>query len=265
MSGLLDRIVADRRQRQPLSIDKYKMQRLQEDCMAMPPVRSLALALERRPAVIAEIKRCSPSSGEFDGYRDPGSLAEAYQRSGAAAISVLTNEAFFGMQKHDLTRAAEAVGIPVMRKEFVISEFDVLETRLLGADAMLLIMRLLNDAEAAMLFGIAEQIGLEVLVEVHDEDELERALRLEPKILGVNARNLDSLQTDLEAGLALAAQVPAGIRVVAESGIRSGADMQQFINRGISSFLVGTELLRHEQPERRLTELLQREVANEPR
>ncbi|MCB1187709.1 indole-3-glycerol-phosphate synthase [bacterium] len=264
MTSLLSRIIEDRRRRQPLSIDRYKMERMQEDCRSMPPVRSLRLALEQKPSVIAEIKRCSPSRGEMGGYRDPRILGPAYERNGAAALSVLTNEQFFGMQKSDLGNASAAVGIPVLRKEFIISEFDVLETRLLGADAVLLIVRLLNDAELAMLNGLAREIGLEVLLEVHNADELERALLLEPEIIGVNARNLDSLAMDLDASLELAQQVPDGIRVVAESGIRGVEDMRRFIAGGVHSFLIGTELLQHDRPEKRLAELLAREPANEP-
>src|SRR5690606_26694767 len=168
-------------------------------------------------------------------------------------------------QKSQLTTAADAVSVPVLRKEFIISEFDVLETRLLGADAMLLIVRLLNDAELAMLYGIAGDIGLEVLVEVHDSEELERALQLDPQFIGINARNLDNLQMDLDASLELAAKVTEGIRMVAESGIRERSDMRRFMDSGVHSFLIGTELLRHDRPERRLAELLEKEAANEPR
>ncbi|MCB1216966.1 indole-3-glycerol-phosphate synthase [bacterium] len=263
MNALLERIIADRRRRQPLSIDSYKMQRLHEDCMSLPSVRSLQRALEQRPAVIAEIKRCSPSRGELGGYRAPGLLATAYERSGAAAISVLTNEQFFGMHKNGLSEASASVGIPVLRKEFIISEFDILETRLLGADAVLLIVRLLDDDCLRRLYTLSREIGLEVLLEVHSEAELERALALKPELIGINARDLDSLELDLRAALRLAGRVPQGIRIVAESGIRGIEDMRMFMNRGIHSFLIGSELLEHDRPEKRLAEMLSREVTHE--
>ncbi len=263
MSSLLDRIIEDRRRRQPLTMERGMLERMLQDCLGLPAVRSLHRALETRPAVIAEIKRCSPSAGELAGYREPAELATAYEQHGAVAISLLTNESFFGMQKPELTRVAQAVGIPVLRKEFIISEYDVLETRLLGADAVLLIVRLLNDAELATLYGLARQIGLEVLLEVHSAAELDRALRLQPEIIGINARNLDSLQMDLAACLELAGRVPAGIRVIAESGIRGRSDLDSYLRAGISRFLIGTELLRHERPEKRLAQLLLAEDGNE--
>lgn len=263
MNSLLEKIIADRRQRQPLAIDSQKLDRMLEQCRAEGPVRSLAAALRKQPAVIAEIKRRSPSNGEFDGFRDPALLGLAYERNGAAAISVLTNESFFGMRKQDLTAVSSAVGIPVLRKEFIISRFDILESRLLGADAVLLIVTLLDDEELRELNGLAQECGLEVLLEVHTEGELERALRLGPDIIGVNARNLDSLAMDLDACLRLAEMVPQGIIAVAESGIAGQPDIARYLKHSIGAFLVGTELLRHEKPERRLGELLGREVASD--
>jgi indole-3-glycerol phosphate synthase len=262
---LLDRIIADRQNRQPLSVNIYKLERMLEDCTLLPPVCSLQAALGGSPAVIAEIKKRSPSRSEFAGFREPQDLARGYESAGAAAISVLTNETFFGMRKLDLQEVAAAVEIPVLRKEFIISEFDVLESRLLGADAVLLIVRLLNEVRLATLMGLATQIGLEVLLEVHSQAELESALELEPKLIGINARNLDSLQLDPDAALELCCQVPKDITIVAESGIGSRRDMQRYMQHGVGNFLIGTDLLIHELPEQRLAELLKREQGHESR
>jgi len=257
--SLLERIIEDRRHDQPQTVDRQRLQGMLQQCHALPPVRSLARALQSSPALIAEIKRHSPSHQTFPGFRDPQDLALAYQRHGAVAVSVLTNEKYFGMRKSDLSNVTAAIGIPVLRKEFIISEFDVLESRLLGADAVLLIVRLLNDVTLATLAGLAGQIGLEVLLEVHNAAELERALALEPGIIGVNARNLDTMEMDLPGALRLACRVPRGILVVAESGIGGRSDINRYLEHGVNSFLIGTELLRHENPEQRLAALLARE------
>ena len=257
--SFLELIIADRRENQPRTIDGRRLEQMLAKCGQLPPVRSLVAALASRPAVIAEIKRHSPSQQSFPGFRAPPDLARAYEQAGAAAVSVLTNEKFFGMRKSDLSDVATAVRIPVLRKEFLISEYDVLESRLLGADAILLIVNILDDVTLATLAGLARQIGLEVLFEIHDESELERVLAIDPHLIGVNARNLDTLQLDLAAARELAVRIPTGISVVAESGIAKRRDMEMFMREGVSSFLIGTQLLLDESPERRLAELLTRE------
>lgn len=257
--NLLERIVVDRQNRQPLSVNKYKLERMLEDCTQRAPVRSLQAAMSGSPAIIAEIKKRSPSRSEFAGFREPQDLARGYETAGAAAISVLTNETFFGMSKSDLKEVASAVRIPVLRKEFIISEFDVLESRLLGADAILLIVRLHDEASLATLCSLAKQIGLEVLLEVHNAVELRRALHLNPPLIGINARNLDSLQLDSSAALELCSLVPSEVTIVAESGIGSRMDMERYMEVGVDNFLIGTDLLLCERPESRVAALLKKE------
>ncbi|NDJ78277.1 MAG: indole-3-glycerol phosphate synthase TrpC [Chloroflexi bacterium] len=210
-----------------------------------PPPRDMLSALRRNTvALIAEVKRASPSKGVLVEDFDPLALGTTYAANGAAAISVLTDECFFQGHLDYLTQVRAAVKVPVLRKEFVIDPYQVIEGRVAGADAVLLIMAALDDAQLADLHAAITDLGMVPLVEVHNAAELDRALRLEPKLLGVNNRDLKTFNVDLATTQRLASQVPAGVTLVAESGIRHGADVQQMGAMGAHAVLVGETLVK---------------------
>jgi indole-3-glycerol phosphate synthase len=194
--------------------------------------------------LIAEIKQRSPSGGMIRAVFDPAALARDYAAAGAACLSVLTDGPFFGGDEAHLAAARGAVGLPVLRKDFMVDPWQVLESRAMGADCVLLILAALSDAQAAELEAAAAAAGMDVLAEVHDGAELERALRLRTTLIGVNNRNLRTLRTDLATTEALAARVPAGRILVAESGISGRADVERLSRVGARCFLVGESLLR---------------------
>jgi len=217
-----------------------------------PPPRSFAGAL-RAPGevrVIAEVKRCSPGAGAIRTELEPRALARSYETGGAAALSVLTDRSFFGGGLEDLVRAREATGLPVLRKDFVIHEVQLHEARAAGADAVLLIVRILSDPRLRELLEGAAELGMAALVEVHDAEELDRALDAGAAVVGVNNRNLQTFETRLEVSEALAARVPPGILLVAESGIRGPADVDRLGEAGVDAVLVGESLLRAPDPGR---------------
>lgn len=213
--------------------------------------RGFAAALKResaagRHALIAEIKRASPSAGVIRRDFQPASLAAAYEAAGATCLSVLTEEENFHGKTLDLEAAREAVALPVLRKDFILDEWQVYESRAMGADCILLIMAALEGGLALDLARLAASLDLDVLVEVHDEHELERALGLDTKLLGINNRNLKTMTTDLATSLRLAPLVPPDRIIVAESGIRDAGDLDRLEAGGISCSLVGESLLRED-------------------
>jgi indole-3-glycerol phosphate synthase len=214
-----------------------------------PPVRPFAAALERhlsegRYGLIAEIKKASPSAGLIRQDFDASALARAYAAGGASCLSVLTDTPYFRGSDEDLRAARRQVALPVLRKDFILDPYQILESRHIGADCVLLIMAALSDATASELAVAATELGLDVLVEVHDPDELDRALRLGVRLIGINNRNLKSLQTNLSTTERLAPEVPADSIVVAESGIRRTEDLERLAAAGARCFLVGETLMR---------------------
>ncbi|MFM7224025.1 MAG: indole-3-glycerol phosphate synthase TrpC [Actinomycetota bacterium] len=225
---------------------------LRSRALAAPPTRPFAEALRRADgslAVIGELKRRSPSKGDLAPDLDPVAVATAYEAGGAGALSVLTDALWFGGAVADLHAAREATALPVLRKDFVIDEVQIYETRAIGADAVLLICAAIpEDARLADLHGLAVDLGLAVLVETHDAAEIERARSLGAGIVGVNNRDLATFTEDLGLGAALARRIPADVIAVAESAVRSGSDATAMAEAGFDAVLVGEALVRASDP-----------------
>ncbi len=260
MSDILDRIlarkaeeVADRRRRQPLTELKARTQ-------DAPTTRGFEASLRARvrggrPAVIAEVKKASPSKGVIRPNFDPVAIAQSYASAGAACLSVLTDEDFF--QGHDryLSQARKSCVLPILRKDFTIDPYQVFEARDLGADCILLIVAALPDSRLNELADLASELGIDVLVEVHDGDELTRALTTSAGLIGVNNRNLRTFETRLETTLELRERVPADRLLVTESGIATRDDVERMRAAGVHAFLVGEAFMRVPDPGAELEKL----------
>jgi len=217
------------------------------------PPRGFAAALRNRiaagrAAVIAEIKRASPSRGVLRPQFDPAAIAASYARAGATCLSVLTDRPFFQGAPEFLVDARAACSMPVLRKEFIIDEYQVVESRALGADAILLIVAALDDARLAALEACAAGLGMDVLVEVHDAAELDRALKLATPLIGVNNRNLRTFNVSLHTTIELLPHIPADRLVITESGILAQRDVAQMRRHGVHAFLVGEAFMRAPDP-----------------
>jgi indole-3-glycerol phosphate synthase len=199
-------------------------------------------------AVIAEVKRRSPSKGALAPDLDPASLASSYAAGGAACLSVLTDADFFGGSPSDLASARAACDLPVLRKDFSVDERDVLDARLMGADCVLLIVAALDDAELCAFHALADEIGLDALVEIHDEGELERAMAVGASLVGVNQRDLVTFEVDTARAVRMAPLMPAGVVRVAESGIAGPSDAAVLAEAGYHAVLVGESLVMHGTP-----------------
>lgn len=249
---VLDRILAAKREEVARLREPGPRGALEQAARSAPPPRDFAGALrapDRRLAVIAELKRRSPSKGDLAPDLDPERTARAYEEGGAAALSVLTDEAFFGGSVDDLRAARDATAIPVLRKDFTLDPVQVYEARAIGADAVLLIVAALpEDALLAELHALAHELALAVLVEAHDARELERALAAGATIVGVNCRDLGTFAEDLTTAERLAATIPSGVIAVAESAIREPADAARMAAAGYDAVLVGEMLVREEDP-----------------
>jgi len=227
---------------------------------ALPPPRDFEGALRARiasgrPAVIAEIKKASPSRGVLRADFDPPAIAASYAVGGAACLSVLTDHPYFQGAPEYLSSARSACELPVLRKDFIVDEYQVDESRALGADAILLIVAALPDARLAALERCARDLGMAVLVEAHDAGELDRALRLATPLVGINNRNLRTFDVSLATTLDLLPRIPAGKLVVTESGILAPADVRMMRARGVHAFLVGEAFMRAADPGAALAEL----------
>ncbi len=225
-----------------------------------PPIRPIVAALQARiaagrPAVIAEIKKASPSKGVLREDFRPADIAAAYERHGAACLSVLTDTDFFHGAMADLQAAREACALPVLRKDFVIDAYQVYEARVAGADCILLIVAALGDAHMVELSQLALELGMDVLVEVHDGGELERALMLDLPLIGINNRDLRTFDTTLQTTLDLLERIPGNRLVVTESGILSRDDVTLMRSRGVNAFLVGEAFMKADDPGRQLAAL----------
>jgi indole-3-glycerol phosphate synthase len=226
------------------------------ECARLPPARPFRAALVGRPAVIAEFKRRSPSAGAIRPGADPAAVAVEYARAGAAALSILTDELFFDGALAHLDAARRAVALPLLRKDFLLDERDVVESRLAGADAALLIVRLLAPVRLAALVATARTVGLEPLVEAHDERELDAALAAGATVVGVNHRDLDTLAIDLSLSARARALAGPSVTLVGESGIKTRADVARMREHGVDAILVGEALMRAPSPGAALAELL---------
>lgn len=255
MSDFLSRVCVASEERAAAGRAARPLRDLRRSCADLPPVRSLHAALlapGRR--FLAEVKRASPSRGDIGAIPDPALLATQYERGGAAAISVLTEPSHFKGSLDDLAAVRARVSVPVLRKDFLVDPWQAWESRAAGADAALLIVAALPGKRLREMASALTEAGLEALVEVHDARELEAALSAGVPIVGVNARDLRTLKVDLSVSETLGARIPRGVAAVAESGIKSLADVQRLERAGFRAFLVGEALVASGDPARTLQE-----------
>lgn len=242
---VLDRICADKRVHVEAKKAQTPLAALQKQVEDSPPTRGFINALRAKsPALIAEVKKASPSKGVIRENFDAVDIARIYESSGAACLSVLTDEPYFQGRDEYLAAVRAAVSIPLLRKDFMIDPYQLYEARALGADCVLLIMAALDDTLAKDLYALATSLSMDTLFEVHDEEELDRTLALNPQMVGVNNRNLKTLHVDLATGLNLAASMPPDVLTVAESGIEGHETLQTFAASGYGAFLIGESLMR---------------------
>lgn len=244
--SVLERIIAYKREEVVARKRERSLSALEAAIMSQPPPRGFAAALRRTtPALIAEIKKASPSKGLIRTDFDPAEIARGYETGGATCLSVLTDLSFQGSEVH-LDAARHACALPVLRKDFMIDAWQIVESRAMEADAILIIMAAVDDALARDLAHAAHEYGVDALVEVHDEVELDRALRLGAHLIGVNNRSLSTFETDLSVTERLAARVPKDALIVSESGISTHTDIERLQRAGARAFLVGEALMRQD-------------------
>ena len=253
MSTILDTILARKREEVAARRERTSLFELKARAASAPPLRGFADAVAAKiaagqAAVIAEVKKASPSKGVIRADFDPAAIARSYAAGGAACLSVLTDVDFFQGADEYLVAARDACALPVLRKDFIVDAYQLYEARVLGADCVLLIAAALDDVQLAEYAFIADELGMDVLVEVHDLDELERALPIPARLLGINNRNLKTFEVSLQTTLELKVAVPADRVLVTESGILARADVALMRDNAIHAFLVGEAFMRQPDP-----------------
>jgi indole-3-glycerol phosphate synthase len=248
--------VAERRRRRPLA----ELQRMVQD---LPPARDFLAAVrddgaasEIPPRVIAEVKKASPSRGVIRPDFDPVAIAQTYAANGAAALSILTDAKYFQGELSFLGAISKTVTLPLLRKDFTVNAYQVYESRVAHADALLLIVAALQTSPLEDFLGLAHELGMAALLEVHTVEELERSLPLHPYLIGINNRDLRTFQTDIETTLRLLPSIPSDVVVVSESGIHTAADVTRLRDKGVHAFLIGESLMRAADPGVKLREFL---------
>ena len=260
MSDILNKIIAVKRQEVAEAISRKPLSAMRQDAESRVNTRDFVGALRAKiaagqPAVIAEIKKASPSKGVLRADFIPADIAQSYAEFGAACLSVLTDQQFFQGSIDYLKQARASCSLPVLRKDFIIDAYQVYESRVMGADCILLIAACLDDAQLKAFEALAMSLDMAVLVEVHDEAELARALKLKTPLIGINNRNLNTFEVSLDVTLSLMGQVPAERLLVTESGIMSPADVKRLRDARINAFLVGEAFMRADEPGEALAEL----------
>jgi indole-3-glycerol phosphate synthase len=260
MSDILDKIVAVKRQEVAAALARKPLSAMRADAESRVLTRDFVGAMRAKiaaglPAVIAEVKKASPSKGILRPDFIPADIAQSYAEHGAACLSVLTDQQFFQGSIDYLKQARASCDLPVLRKDFMVDPYQVYEARAMGADCILLIAACLDDAQMQSLEALAMSLDMAVLVEVHDGAELQRALQLKTPLLGINNRNLKTFDVSLDTTLGLIKDVPAGHLLVTESGISTVADVQRMRAAGVQAFLVGEVFMRADEPGQALAEL----------
>ncbi|MDB5744087.1 MAG: indole-3-glycerol phosphate synthase [Polaromonas sp.] len=253
MSDILNKIIAVKREEIADAINRKPLAAMRKDAESRVLTRDFVGALRAkiaagRPAVIAEIKKASPSKGVLRADFIPADIAQSYAEFGAACLSVLTDQQFFQGSIDYLKQARASCSLPVLRKDFIVDAYQVYESRAMGADCILLIAACLDDAQMQTLEALAMSLDMAVLVEVHDEEELNRALTLKTPLIGINNRNLNTFEVSLDITLALMGKVPADRLLVTESGIATPQDVQRMRDAKVNAFLVGEAFMRAEEP-----------------
>lgn len=254
---ILKKIIDRKWQEIQLRSEKTGLAQLRDKINEASPTRGFVASIRDKidqnlPAVIAEIKKASPSKGIIRENFNPAEIAQSYAKAGAACLSVLTDIDFFQGADEFLIEARQACVLPVIRKDFMIDPYQIYESRILGADCILLIVSALDDARLQELFDICRELGMDVLVEVHDEAELHRALALKPDLLGINNRNLRTFDVSLQTTFELLPMIPDSVTLVTESGIFTRDDVRQMRDKNVNAFLVGEAFMREPDPGERL-------------
>ncbi len=258
MNNILEKICSEKQKHVEDMKEQYSYNDLRKiiDETQLPSGFLTALKRNRGQAIIAEAKKASPSKGVIRENFEPVSIAKAYKSAGATCLSVLTDKPFFQGSDGYLVEIKEEVDIPVLRKDFMIDPYQIFESRALGADCVLLIMAILDDDMACRLYETARGLNLDVIVEVHNLNDFERAMKLDPMIIGVNNRNLDTMEVSFEASRELSMHIPQKCFKISESGIHSFEDIEMLRSIGYEGFLVGESLMREDDPGTALGELL---------
>lgn len=260
MSDILNKILAVKREEVAAAIERKPLAAMRADAESRVLTRDFVGALRAKiaagkPAVIAEIKKASPSKGLLRADFIPADIAQSYAEYDAACLSVLTDQQFFQGSIDYLKQARASCSLPVLRKDFIVDAYQVYESRVIGADCILLIAACLDDTQMKALEALAMSLDMAVLVEVHDEAELERALKLRTPLIGINNRNLNTFEVSLDTTLGLLDKVPADRLLVTESGISTPADVQRMLDAKVNAFLVGEAFMRAEDPGAALAQL----------